>query len=148
MTIEKSLAYLPQLLKLLLEKLFVVKENNQLRRKISAIGQALIQVAQPRAVMAPLQIGLAVHMHHHFRSTYLIESLHNMGYSSSYNEALKFEQCAAMVLGSEVDGCLNQESILKFSADNVDHNLCTIDGHNTFHGMGMIASITNGSFCF
>ena len=69
-----------------------------------------------------------------------------MGYSSSYNEALKFERCAAMVSGSELDGCLNQESILKFSADNVDHNLCTIDGRNTFHGMGMIASITNGSF--
>ena len=74
LTIEKSLAYLPQLLKLLLETLFVGKENNQLRRKISAIGQALIQAARPRAVMAPLQLGLAVHMHHHFRSKYLMES--------------------------------------------------------------------------
>ena len=25
-------------------------------------------------------------------------------------------------------------------ADNVDHNILTLDGHNTFHGMGMIAA--------
>ena len=27
-------------------------------------------------------------------------------------------------------------------ADNVDHNVCTLNGHNTFHGMGIIAAIT------
>ena len=35
---------------------------------------------------------------------------------------------------------------MKISADNVDHNSCTLDGQNTFHGMGMIASISNGKF--
>ena len=34
---------------------------------------------------------------------------------------------------------------LRFSADNVDHNIITIDGWNTFHGMGMIAMVTPGS---
>lgn len=27
-------------------------------------------------------------------------------------------------------------------ADNVDHNIKTLDGNSTFHGMGMIAAIT------
>ena len=27
-------------------------------------------------------------------------------------------------------------------ADNVDHDICTIDGLNTFHGMGIIATVT------
>ena len=32
-------------------------------------------------------------------------------------------------------------------ADNVDHKTATLDGKNTFHGMGIIAaSIGNGSF--
>ena len=31
---------------------------------------------------------------------------------------------------------------LQFVADNVDHNVWTIDGHCTFHGMGIIAKIT------
>ena len=31
-------------------------------------------------------------------------------------------------------------------ADNVEHNLCTLNGENTLHAMGMIASITYGKF--
>ena len=27
-------------------------------------------------------------------------------------------------------------------ADDVDHNVCTLNGYNTFHGMGIIATIT------
>ena len=33
---------------------------------------------------------------------------------------------------------------VQFVADNVDHNSATIDGQNTFHGMGMIAVVTPG----
>ena len=31
-------------------------------------------------------------------------------------------------------------------ADNVDHNICTLKGENIFHGMGMVAAISNGYF--
>ena len=31
---------------------------------------------------------------------------------------------------------------MPFVADNVDHNTCTIDGLNIFHGMGIMAAIT------
>ena len=30
-------------------------------------------------------------------------------------------------------------------ADDVDHNLCTLDGENTFHGMGIIQVSTNNN---
>ena len=30
---------------------------------------------------------------------------------------------------------------MQYVADNVDHNIRTLDGHNTFHGMGMIAAV-------
>ena len=33
-------------------------------------------------------------------------------------------------------------SFVQFSADNVDHNTRTLDGKNTFHGMGIIACVT------
>ena len=33
-----------------------------------------------------------------------------------------------------------QNSFTKVITDNVDHNIATIDGHGTFHGMGIIAS--------
>ncbi|KAK3748686.1 hypothetical protein QZH41_018982, partial [Actinostola sp. cb2023] len=34
---------------------------------------------------------------------------------------------------------------VQYVADNVDHNLLTLDGNDTFHGMGMIATITPGT---
>ena len=45
------------------------------------------------------------------------------------------------VLGGDVD--LLDMSVL-FAADNVDHNIITIDDKGTFHGMGVIASVTLG----
>ena len=30
-------------------------------------------------------------------------------------------------------------------ADNVDHNLRTLDGNEKFHGMGLIATVTPGT---
>ena len=33
-------------------------------------------------------------------------------------------------------------SFVQYSADNVDHNSCTLDGKDTFHGMGVIACVT------
>ena len=33
-------------------------------------------------------------------------------------------------------------AFLQHMADNIDHNLRTLDGYNTFHGMGIIAVIT------
>ncbi len=37
---------------------------------------------------------------------------------------------------------ISQESFVQYVADNADHNLCTLDGKGTFHGMGIIATIT------
>ena len=31
---------------------------------------------------------------------------------------------------------------MQYVADNVDHNIQTIDGKDTFHGMGIIAAVT------
>ena len=45
------------------------------------------------------------------------------------------------VLGDDVD--LLEMSVL-FAANNVDHNIITIDDKGTFHGMGVIASVTPG----
>ena len=37
---------------------------------------------------------------------------------------------------------------MQFLDDNVYQNTCTIDGKGTFHGMGIIATITNGIKAF
>ena len=42
----------------------------------------------------------------------------------------------------EVMPSISSGSFVQWSADNVDHNCRTLDGKGTFHGMGIIASVT------
>ena len=62
---------------------------------------------------------------------------------SSYTEIQRFENCASHQQNTNIGEIDSSQSWL-FVADNVDHNLNTIDEVNTFHGMGMIAGITPG----
>ncbi len=139
MSIDSNYEYLPEGLLCFLQQLIDSTNKN---RKISSIGQAIIQAAIPRKVIAPLQIGLGVQMHHHFGSKVLIETLNSLGFCSSYHEVQRFEQSAAVSQGIQIES--SNEQFVQFIGDNVDHNTGTIDGLNTFHGMGIIAAITPG----
>ena len=136
---ETNANFLPQTLKLLLEGLLASKDNV----KVASIGQAIIQAARPRVILAPLQVGLAVQLHHHFASRFLIDTLHRLGFCSSYQEAQLFNQNAALDQGTDIPD-YNGEFV-QYVADNVDHNVRTLDGNDTFHGMGMIATVTPGT---
>ena len=95
--------------------------------------------------MSPLQLGLGVQLHHHFGSRFLVDTLHSLGFCCSYYEVQKYESNAAAILSTTIP-CQDAEvPFLQFIADNVDHNLRTLDGHNTFHGMGIITTSTPGS---
>ena len=85
-------------------------------------------------------------MHFHFRSRYLIDVLHSFGFCSSYNEVQRFERNAAVCGDDAINAAIKGENTFIMVADNVDHNICTLNGENTFHGMGMVAAISNGCF--
>lgn len=135
---ESALQYIPKSLKLLLSKLFSGKDTSV---KIGAVGQTIMQAIRPRALLCPLQIGLSVQLYHNYRSRYLIDILYNLEFCSSYSEVIKFERNAA-VSGNCVFFNAAENTTLLLAADNVDHNICTVDGKNTFHGMGMIIAVT------
>ena len=78
--------------------------------------------------------------HHQFGSRHLIDTLHTMGFCSSYKEVQRFESSATATYGT--DFCATHEQFVQFIGDNVDHNTYTLDGHNSFHGMGIIAALT------
>ena len=143
LTADSALESLPESLQYLCSEMFVEKQNE---RKVAAIGQSIMQCVRPRAIVAPLQIGLAVQMHFHFRSRYLIDVLHSFGFCSSYNELQRFERNAAVCGDDAINAAIKGKSTLIMVADNVGHNICTLNGENTFHGMGMIAAISNGCF--
>ena len=112
------------------------------RKKFASIGQAIIQAVHPHVLLAPLQVGLAVQLHHHYASRFLVDSLHHLGLCCSYQQVQEFEQCAAFSHGTDILNFINQ--FIQYVADNVVHKIRTLDGYNTFHGMGMIATVTPG----
>ena len=139
-SIEKNTDFVPQSLRLLLQTIFSEKEAEL---KIASIGQSIVQAARPRVLIAPLQIGLAIQMHHHFGSKFLIDSLHSSGFSSSYSEVKRFEMSAACSQSTAIPG-ITPGNFTQYVADNADHNVRTLDGLGTFHGMGIIAALTPG----
>ena len=114
------------------------------KMKVAAIGQAIMQAARPRVFIAPLQIGLGVQLHHNFASRFLIDILHHLGFCSSYSEVQTFNESAAVDQGSAIPSYNKQ--FIQYMADNVDHDIRTVDRRNTFRGMGMIATVTPGTW--
>ena len=139
--LDNALEYLPSSLRVFLDDLFVGTDKKQ---KIVEIGQSIFQAVRPRAVLAPAQIGLALQTHHLYRSRFIIDNLHKMGFAASYAEVLKFEKNAADTAAVDIFGTSNASSdvAMLFAGDNVDHNIISLDGKGTFHGMGMIAAVT------
>ena len=111
---EMNANFLPQTLKLLLEGILASKDDV----KVASIGQAIIQAARPRVILAPLQVSLAVQLHHHFASRFLIDTLHRLGFCSSYQEAQLFNQNAALDQGTDIPD-YNGEFV-QYVADNVN----------------------------
>ena len=137
--LENAPKYLPESSKCFFKNLFVGKDTP---RKIAGIGQSILQAVCPRSSLAPLQLGLSILVYHHYRSEYLLNTLHGLGFCSSYDEIQMFEgNCALVNAAAYLLGDLSGGHVMMV-ADNVDHNTRTLDGKNTFHGMGMIAAIT------
>ena len=135
-SLEKNIAFLPEALKTLL--LLICPKARGI--KIAALGQALMQMTKPRSLIAPLQIGLGVQMHNQFSSRFLIDTLSSLGFCSSYTEVQRYEKNAAVTPASAAspDSC----QFVQYVADNVDHNVQTLDGSGTVHAMGMISVTT------
>lgn len=98
--------FLPESLLIVLKGLIKTK-NAEL--KIASIGQAIVQAACPRRVIAPLQIGLGVLLHHLTGCKFIIQTLNRFGFCSSYDEVKRFGLCASVAEETELD----QEMVTK-----------------------------------
>ena len=136
---EEALKFLPPILISFLEILMTGKDTDL---KLASIGQAIMQACRPRVMIAPLQLGLSTQMHHLFGSLFLVDSLYKHGFGCSYKEVQKFEQNAALQQSGDVSVLNSGKSHVQFIADNVDHDIRALDGHGTFHGMGLVATVT------
>jgi len=136
---------IPPLLKLFIQSL-VTSELKQL-----ALAEALIQAARPQSCIMPLLFGLGVQLDHEFGSKFLLTQLSRLGFSISYDEVARYKMSVMQASSDNQQPHMSDtttagSSFTQFIGDNVDHNVRTLDGCNTFHGMGVIAaSVTDGS---
>lgn len=135
----RALEFVPKSLLSFLQVLFTGKDTDL---KQASLGQALMQATRPRVLLAPMQFGLSAEMHSKFASRYLVDTLHKRGFGVGYSEVQAYERCAAMQGGDLPER--QPDQFVQFIADNVDHNIRTLDGLDTFHGMGIIATFSPG----
>ena len=132
--------WIPKLLKTFLQILV----RSDLRQ--NSVDQAIVQAAKPRSTIMPVPFDLAVQLDHVFGSRWLLDELYQLGFCSSYTEVTRFKQSVMVMEDATHTGvALPPGTFSQNTADNVDHNLCTLDGKNTFHGMGIIQVSTNNN---
>ncbi|KAJ1181189.1 hypothetical protein NDU88_006399 [Pleurodeles waltl] len=119
-----ALDYLPSSLRLLCSKLFV---GTDISNKVGTTGQSVMQAIGPRALICPFQTSLRIQLQHSFRSRYLIDVLHNLGFCSFYNKVAKFEQNAALDNGSRPLLDMGKGSTIVLAANNVYHSTFILD---------------------
>ena len=108
--------------------------------KQGSLGQSIVQAARLHSFISPLLLGLALKLDIQHGSEELLMALARLGFSVSYDEVVRYKQSVVM---AQVPGqsCARPypEVFTQWVGDNVDHNIRTLDGKNTFHVMGLIS---------
>ena len=121
--ITEGTRFVPSLLNCLLE--CVIRSP----LKQASIGQAIVQAAKPHGSLMLLLFGFAVDLEQCSQQVHI--QLSRMGFSST----------PAEVRHSSILSCrVFLMRFTQFVADNLDHNVRTLDGLNTFHGMGIVSA--------
>ena len=128
---ESSNVFLPESL----NEFLAILVKTPLKRE--SIGQSILLACRPRSCLPPIPFGLGVELDHVFGSKWLLNELSKLGFTMSYDEVCRFKQ-VVIQSGNDYheDG---KAQFIQYSADNVDHNIRTLDGRGTFHGMGIIS---------
>ena len=134
---EHQLEWIPRKLQLFMQ--YICK--NTLKK--SSFGQALVSATHPRSCVPPILFGLGVDVDHVFGSRWLIDQLLKLGFCVSMDEVTRYKQSVIENDNYDIEDSELVESFTQWSADNVDHNVRTLDGKGSLHGMGIIFSTTS-----
>ena len=127
--------WLPNLLKTFLEEM-IPSEVKQ-----ASIGQSIMHAARPRSSLPPILFSLGVGLDHAYGSKWLVNQLAKLGFSISHNEVTRYKQSVVKSVNTaDSEIRTYPEAFTQWIADNIDKNVRTLDGKNSFHGMGIIAT--------
>ncbi|XP_057301367.1 uncharacterized protein LOC130635869 [Hydractinia symbiolongicarpus] len=136
--IKTSSNVIPSILTIFLHGLF----SSSIKEK--TLAQAIVAATRPRSIM-PIQFGLAVCTDNKIGSKWLNILLSKLGLAVSYDEVVRFKQNVIKHDTSNEVVCPEGTTFLQFVSDNTDHDLATLDGKQTHHGLGSLA-VANGNF--
>ena len=110
-------------------------------KKQNSIGQCLVSAVRPRSAILPVPFGV-VEMDHIFGSRWNTSQLYDLGFSISYDEVNRYKQ--SVLQSRRVEDIIpdSDSAFTQWTGDNADSPTRTLDGKNTFHGMGCIAVST------
>lgn len=133
--VDHARSFLPTLINAFLENI-VCDSLKQV-----SLGHCIVQASRPRSIISPIPFGLGISLDHVFGSQWLLNTLGRLGFTVSYDEVNRYKQS---VMQCDVEDLPNSypTSFTQFSGDNVDHNICTLNGVGSFHGMGIISMST------
>jgi hypothetical protein len=125
---------IPPLLKLFVECLITD------RVKRSSIAQSIIQSSRPKTSILSLPFALRVHLDR-YGSADLIREVSKLGFCISYDEVTRYKHsvlCSTSSTGMQAGA--SSPVFVPYVADNVDHNVRTLDGKSSLHAMGLISA--------
>ncbi len=88
--ISSQLAHVPESLQMFLRPILKTDE------KVAIWGQNFIKACRPRSGVLPYQMGLTIQLDHRFGSRWMLNKLHQLGYSESYTELQNYKYCYLM----------------------------------------------------
>ena len=107
--------------------------------KNKSLGQCITQASRPRSIMCPLMFGLGIELEKSMACKWLVDHLSRLGFCISNDEVLRYKQSA--IERSNAENRDDSPQFMQWVADNVDHNVTTLTGKDTLHGMGIISII-------
>ena len=122
------------------------KPTAETQRKITAIAECIAHVSQN--VTTTLHLGIAIKVHYDFGSRQLINVLHSLGFCISYEELRLFMTSLGnkeisgidhgIYIPSSIIHTNERGSFISEGDDNVDLNVETVNGKNSFHSMARV----------
>ena len=109
------------------------------RLKQVSLSQCIVQVARPRTVIAPIPFGVGLNIDKSTICKQLITHFSRLGFSISPEEVSQLKQSAMEDMEKDDNQERVNDGFKQWVADNVDHNIATLTGRGTFHGMDMFA---------
>ena len=159
-TLEYSKAFVPESLQKVLQWLLDkhafdcadrdYRSSEDIRRKYITLAECIIYCSRhgKTNVLPPFHVGFMAQLHHEYGSRNLIDTLHAYGMCASYDELRKFQTASAeqqislsegqVYIPSGILPITAGGSLIQEGDENIDINVETIDGKNTYHSMGRV----------